>query len=108
MRVAHRHRQRLMTQPHLHTPDIDAAPDEARSTGVTQDVRHDLVVGAKSDLGFRLVQMAPNCAWLNLVNGPFGRERPFGGSLITSLTRSVIGMVRLRPDMMVWKLTRCP
>ncbi|ESY63449.1 hypothetical protein X742_29335 [Mesorhizobium sp. LNHC232B00] len=31
------------------------ALDKSRGAGVTQDVRHDLVVGAKSDLGFRLV-----------------------------------------------------
>ncbi len=55
MRVAHGHRQRLMAEPHLHAPYVDAALDKTRGAGMTQDVRNDLVVSGESDFGFRLV-----------------------------------------------------
>lgn len=61
-----------MAEPHLHTPDVDAALDKTRGAGVAQYVRHDLFVGAKTDLGLRIV---PDGAKLRLAE--LG-ERTFG------------------------------
>ena len=72
MRVAHGHRKRLVAEPHLHAPDVDAALDKTRRAGVAQDVRHHLVVGAEADFGFRIV---PDGAKLRLAE--FG-ERTLG------------------------------
>ena len=72
MRVTHGHRQGLVAEPHLHAPDVDAALDQTRRAGVPQDMRHHLLVGAKADLGFRIV---PDGAELRLAE--LG-ERTFG------------------------------
>ncbi|ESX15149.1 hypothetical protein X767_28655 [Mesorhizobium sp. LSJC264A00] len=55
MRIAHGHRKRLVAEPHLYAPDIDAALDQTRRAGVAQDVRHHLVVGAETDFGLGIV-----------------------------------------------------
>lgn len=96
-----------MAEPHLHTPDVDAALDKSRGAGVTPDVRHDLVIGAKSDLGFRLVPDGTELCLAELGEWAF-RPTAFGrGQLGHLLDRSVIGVVRLRPDLVIQKETRC-
>src|SRR5690606_6902139 len=49
MRITHGHLQGLMAQPHLNATDIDPAPDQTGGTGMTQNMRNDLIVGAESN-----------------------------------------------------------
>lgn len=55
MRIAHGHLQRLVAEPHLHAPHVDATLDEARSAGMAQNMRHNLCVVPKPHLGLGLV-----------------------------------------------------
>ena len=55
VRIPHRHLQRLVAKPHLHTPYIYAAANEARSTCMAQNMRNDLIVGAETYFDFRII-----------------------------------------------------
>lgn len=48
MGVAHRHLERLMSQPCLHAPQVYPASHQPRGAGVPQDVRHDVGVVAEA------------------------------------------------------------
>ena len=55
VRVAHRHLQRLMAEPHLHAAYVDAALDQSRSAGVSQYMGNHVRIRAETDLVLGLV-----------------------------------------------------
>ena len=100
VRVAHCHCQGLVAQPHLHAANVDAALDESRSAGVSEDMRNDVRVGGEADLVLGLVPYRAEPTPVSFWNWPLPpTERP-----IAAFARVVKGTVRLRPDFVSQKL----
>src|SRR5690606_31745378 len=81
MGVAHRHRQGLMTQPHLNPTNVNAALDQPRGAGVAKDVGDEILVVDQSHLGFRVVPHGAVAMRLDMTERPLGTRWPHSDHL---------------------------